>query len=144
MHCLSFSRWAVASVVVGGGLLAGYVATSSSSTERSRPRFRILGRAKRKTTDVTSERREIIRKLFPWSSLPFIAYINASVHSSSPWCRPRIRSRTRQRPRIARLRHNRVRPPRRASRRARITWRRFHSCSGPQPDRPDDTESIFA
>lgn len=57
---LSRNKLAVASVVVGGGLLAGYAATRSSGPERSRPRFRILGRTKRKTTDMTSERREII------------------------------------------------------------------------------------
>ncbi|KAG8721517.1 hypothetical protein FRC08_012393 [Ceratobasidium sp. 394] len=57
---LSRNKWPVIGVVVGSTLLAGYLATRSTGPERSRPRFRILGRMRRKTTDLTSERREII------------------------------------------------------------------------------------
>ncbi|QRV86072.1 hypothetical protein RhiJN_14090 [Ceratobasidium sp. AG-Ba] len=59
-YWLSKNKWPILGLLIGTGLLAGYLATRSSGPERSRPRFRILGRMRRKTNDLTSERREII------------------------------------------------------------------------------------
>ncbi|KAF8682568.1 hypothetical protein RHS04_02339 [Rhizoctonia solani] len=54
------SWWSVLGVALGSGLLAGYLISNSGDPARSRPRFRILARKKRRTNDLTSERREII------------------------------------------------------------------------------------
>ncbi|CAE6437259.1 unnamed protein product [Rhizoctonia solani] len=57
---LSRNKWSVLGVALGSGLLAGYLITSSGDQARSRPRFRLLARKKKRTNDLTSERREII------------------------------------------------------------------------------------
>ncbi|KDN51714.1 hypothetical protein RSAG8_00262, partial [Rhizoctonia solani AG-8 WAC10335] len=57
---LSRNKWSVLGVALGSGLLAGYLITSSGDSARSRPRFRLLARKKKRTNDLTSERREII------------------------------------------------------------------------------------